>query len=388
MGKLRIAVIGTGNIARQHVEAILACGQELAGVCNHNIEKAMLFLSSFSGRDGVAPAVLEETVFDSVPAMLDTVKPDLVYITTPHKTHVDNAFHAVQRGIHCIIEKPIDISLAKAAYLKEESERSGALVSVISQSRFFRPCERIRNAIEDGRIEPAFGIVNVQAWRDEAYYRSNEWRGTWAEEGGGVLVNQAVHELDLLSYFMGRVESVYGIWRNVNHPYIEVDDTAQGIVTFESGATATILVSNSVNPAQSAYVHIVGTNGHTLGIQTHGGVEINPGIKPSSFRAVNDVFTLESPETMARYAQNDYEGVTDDNYSYFYFIEHLKEMIHAIKNQKDGMNVRLRNNIDSSLCCMLIAQGIYLSNKLGRPVTRKEIIDDSMLKLTNPSAAE
>ena len=84
------------------------------------------------------------------------------------------------------------------------------------------------------------------------------------QEGGGVLVNQAVHELDLLSYFMGRVESVYGIWRNVNHPYIEVDDTAQGIVTFESGATATILVSNSVNPAQSAYVHIVGTNGHTF----------------------------------------------------------------------------------------------------------------------------
>ena len=86
MGKLRIAVIGTGNIARQHVEAILACGQELAGVCNHNIEKAMLFLSSLaSGREGVAPAVLEETVFDSVPAMLDTVKPDLVYIATPHR---------------------------------------------------------------------------------------------------------------------------------------------------------------------------------------------------------------------------------------------------------------------------------------------------------------
>ena len=116
-------------------------------------------------------------------------------------------------------------------------------------------------------------------------------------------------------------------------------------------------------------------------------LKLTPGIKPSSFRAVNDVLPSESPD-MARYAQNDYEGVTDDNYSYFYFIEHLKEIIHAIKNQKDGMNVRLRNNIDSSLCCMLIAQGIYLSNKLGRPVTRKEIIDDSMLKLTNPSAAE
>ena len=388
MVKLRIALVGTGNIARQHVEAILECNQELVGVCNHNIEKAMLFLSSFSGREGVPPAELYTTVFDELPLMLDTVKPDLIYVTTPHITHVDIACLAVRRGIHCIIEKPLDISLAKSAYLLEEAQRTGALVSVISQSRFFRPTERIKNAIDDGRIVPAFGIVNVQAWRDEAYYRSNTWRGTWDYEGGGVLVNQSVHELDLLCYFLGKVSSVYGIWRNVNHPYIEVDDTAQAIVTFESGVTASIIVSNSVNPAQSTCVHIVGTNGHTLGIKTHGGVEAEAGIRPSSFHPCNDVFTLESDETMANYARSDYEGITPENFSHHFFAEQLKEMIHAIENKRDGMNVRLRNSIESAQGCMLIAQGIYLSQKLGRPVTRKEILDDSMARLVAPQNAD
>lgn len=381
MGKLRIALVGTGNIARQHVEAILSCEQELVAVCNQHIEKAMLFMSSYAGREGVAPAVLEESVFDSVPSMLDIAKPDLLYVTTPHITHVDVAFQALRRGIHCIIEKPLDISLAKASYLLEESERTGALVSVISQSRYFRPTERIKNAIEDGRIVPAYGIVNVQAWRDEAYYSSNKWRGTWKDEGGGVLVNQSVHELDLLCYFLGPIKTVYGQWRNINHPYIEVEDTATAIVNFESGATATVLVSNSVNPAQSAYVHVVGTNGHTVGIQTHSGVEANAGIKPSSFRPRNDVYTLVDDEKLKSFAQVDYENVTDENFSYYFFAEQLKEMMRAIENQKAGMNVRLRNSITSAIGCMVLAQGIYLSQELGRPVTRREIIEHSMEEL-------
>ena len=150
MLKLRFAVVGTGNAAKLHVEALLACGQELVAVCNHNIEKAMFFLSNLSGRENVALAELGTTVFSDVNEMLDKVKIDVLYVTTPHLTHVDVACMAVRRGIHCIIEKPLDISLAKAQYLQEESERTGAIVSVISQSRFFKPTERIKNAIDDG----------------------------------------------------------------------------------------------------------------------------------------------------------------------------------------------------------------------------------------------
>ena len=386
LGKLRFAVVGTGNIAKQHVYALLSCGQNLVGVCNRHAEKALEFMQSFSGYEDVAPAVEGETVFDDLGQMLDTVKPDVLYVTTPHLTHVDLACLAVRRGIHCIIEKPLDISLAKAQYLKEEAERNHVLVSVIAQSRFMRPCARIINAIQDGKLgHPSFGQVSVLAWRDEAYYRSGAWRGTWAAEGGGVLVNQSVHELDLLSAFLGEVDQVYGQWRNVNHPYIEVDDTAMAVVTFKSGAIANIVVSNSVNPAQDAFVHITGSNGHTVGIKTHAGVEASAGIRPSSFRPVNDVFTLMSEEQLAEYTKSDYEGVSDESWSYHFFAEQVKEMVHAIENQRNGMQVHLSNDINSAMGCMTIFNGIYLSQKLGRPVTKDEILADSMEQLVNPS---
>lgn len=429
MGQLRFALIGTGNIALQHAKAVLSCGCDLVGVCNHNEDKAVAFLTEIhafaaakraeeaaemaaaaavaasaaaSGDvagaaaaaedaaaaeaglgdavrwgDAAAP-VVGETVFTSVDAMLDMVKPDVVYITTPHITHVDMAFAAVRRGIHCIIEKPLDISLAKARYLKEAAEHYGALVSVVAQSRFFPAAERMMNVISDGRLgTPELGIVHALSWRDEAYYKSNSWRGTWEKEGGGVLVNQAVHELDLLCSFLGEVSSVYGIWRNINHPYIEVDDTAQAIVTFKSGATANIIVSNSVNPAQNAYVHIIGSNGHSIGIMTHSGTEANAGLQPSTFRPCNDVFTLISDEVMASYRAHDYEDISDEEWPYYYFAAQIKEMMIAIAHKKCGMNVRIRNNIASAMGCMMIFTGIYLSRKLDRPVSAEEILEYS-----------
>ena len=96
-------------------------------------------------------------------------------------------------------------------------------------------------------------------WRDEKYYASDPWRGKWSTEGGGVLVNQAPHQLDLLHWYLGPVKEVYGIWKNFNHPYIEVEDTAIATVQFSTGAMASILVSNSQKPGIYAKVHIHGS---------------------------------------------------------------------------------------------------------------------------------
>lgn len=385
MLKLRFAVVGTGNIAKLHVEALLSCGQELVAVCNHNIEKAMFFLSNLSGRENVAPAEFGCTVFSDLNEMLDKVPIDVLFVTTPHLTHVDVAFMAVRRGINCIIEKPLDISLAKAQYLKEEAERTGAIISVVAPSRFFAPTERIKKAIDSGQLgKPAFGLVTVQAWRDEAYYNSNSWRGTWAGEGGGVLVNQSVHELDIICHFLGEVDSVYGLWRNINHPYIEVDDTAMGIVQFKSGAIANILLSNSVNPAQNVFVRVIGSNGHTVSLRTHEGVEEKAGTKPSEFRPFNDIFTLVDDETLASFRENDYKDVKPGEWTYYFFAQQVKEMVQAIEAKRTGLSYTLRNDVSSAQGCMMIFQGIYLSQRLGRPVTRKEILDDAMTHLSDP----
>ena len=98
-------------------------------------------------------------------------------------------------------------------------------------------------------------------WRDEKYYKSDPWRGTWKGEGGGVLVNQAPHQLDLLQWYMGPIDELFGYWENLNHPYIEVEDTAIAVIKFKNGGIGNILVSNSQNPALFGKVCIHGENG-------------------------------------------------------------------------------------------------------------------------------
>ncbi len=129
--------------------------------------------------------------------------------------------------------------------------RAGPL-GMICQRRFFEPCQRIRRAIDEGKLgRPILGTVTMFGWRDAAYYRSDPWRGSWQGEGGGVLVNQAPHQLDLLLWYIGEIEEVFGYWANLNHPTIEVDDTAVAVIRFKSGALGNIVVSNSQNPALS-----------------------------------------------------------------------------------------------------------------------------------------
>lgn len=411
---LRVGMIGTGNICLQHAQAIRLAQHpaEIVALCNHNAEKLQAFPELFSSQSGMSLCEGGNAgcqLFTSVEEMLDKVPLDLVYVTTPHPTHVDMALPVVKRGIACVLEKPLDVSIQKARALQAAAAQSGAYVGVIAQSRFFPAVERIANYLtEHPQDRPVMGVVNVMAWRDEVYYRSNKWRGSWASEGGGVLVNQSVHELDLLCHFLGKVKSVYGIWRNINHPYIEVDDTAQALVTFDSGAVANILVSNSVNPAYKNYVRVVTHSGQTLSITTHEGVEANAGLAPYLFSPYNDVFTPVSDATLHAWkaqaqaaaspsntfsasestsasatdsvaasthdsgsALNSVLGAGQRKESPFpYFTLQFDNFAEALLTHNPQL---IRSNVETAMGCMEIFQGIYLSSKLGRPVTVDEI---------------
>ena len=141
-------------------------------------------------------------------------------------------------------------------------------------------------------------MVTMLGWRDEDYYRSDPWRGSWEGEGGGVLVNQAPHQLDLLLWYMGEVDEVYGVWKNLNHPYIEVEDTAVAVVKFKSGGVGSIVVSNSQNPALYGKVHIFGDNGAAAGVQTDGGAMFIAGMSSITEPPVNDLWTVPGEEEL------------------------------------------------------------------------------------------
>jgi predicted dehydrogenase len=169
---------------------------------------------------------------------------------------------------------------------------------MVSQRRFLEPSQRIKKAIDSGKIgKPVLGMVMLLGWRDELYYNSDAWRGNWKDEGGGVLVNQAPHQLDLLQWFMGdAIDEVYGVWKNFNHPSIEVDDTSVAIINFKNGSIGNIVVSNSQKPGLFGKVHIHGSNGASVGVQTDGGAMFIAGVSNVLEPPKNDIWTINGEE--------------------------------------------------------------------------------------------
>jgi predicted dehydrogenase len=164
--------------------------------------------------------------------------------------HADPAVKAAQAGAHVLSEKPLASSPEDRDAIFNAANKSGVKIGTVCQRRFCAPCQRIRRAIDEGKIgSPVLGSVATYGWRDQAYYKSDPWRGTWKGEGGGVLVNQAPHQLDLLQWYMGPIDELFGFWDNLNHPYIEVEDTAIAMLRFKNGALGNIVVSNAQNPA-------------------------------------------------------------------------------------------------------------------------------------------
>jgi predicted dehydrogenase len=215
----------------------------------------------------------------------------------------------------------------------DAARKAGRNIGVISQRRWYPPVVRVKNAIEEGKIgKPVLATVNMLGWRDEAYYRSDPWRGTWDMEGGGVLVNQAPHQLDLFCWLMGSIEEVYGRWSNLNHPYIEVEDTALAIVKFRSGALGNIILSNSQKPGIYGKVQIHGENGASVGAQTEGGAMFIAGMAPITEPAVNDLWTIPGEEHLLEKFVTEDRQLFEDVDPMVYFIRlQIEEYLEALE---------------------------------------------------------
>jgi predicted dehydrogenase len=202
-----------------------------------------------------------------------------------------------QAGVHALIEKPMAVDLKGCDLAIAAAEAAGIKLGVVSQRRFYEPVRRVKQAIEAGKIgRPVLATVTVMGWRDQAYYQLDPWRGKWSSEGGGVMVTQTTHQIDLFQWFMGDVDELCGAWANLNHPYIEVEDTAIAVLRFRSGALGNILVSNSQDPALFGRVWVHGSNGATVGVQTDGGAMFIAGMSSVAEPPINDVWKVPGEE--------------------------------------------------------------------------------------------
>jgi len=231
----------------------------------------------------------------------------MITVATPHPAHVDAATKAARAGLHVLVEKPLAAALADCDAILSAARAGGGSLGMICQRRFFEPCQRIRRAIDEGKLgRPMLGTVTMLGWRDAAYYRSDPWRGSWQGEGGGVLVNQAPHQLDLLLWYMGEIDEMFGYQANLNHPTIEVEDTAVAVIRFKSGALGNIVVSNSQNPALYGKVTVHGSNGASVGVQTDGGAMFIAGMSNITEPPLNDLWTVPGEEDrLAQWRQED-----------------------------------------------------------------------------------
>jgi UDP-N-acetyl-2-amino-2-deoxyglucuronate dehydrogenase len=286
-----ISIAGCSKVAHLHAKAI-GCipNARLAGVWNRTTAKAHDFASLYN-----------TTAYSDISKMMTDTRSDLVIVCTAHPYHKEPAIEAALAGANVLVEKPLASDLQDCDDIIKACKKSHVRLGVISQRRWYEPVKRIKDAIERGRIgKPVLAVVTILGWRDKAYYDSDAWRGTWETEGGGVLVNQSPHQLDILLWYMGEIDEVYGIWRNLNHPYIEVDDTAIAIVKFKSGAIGNILVSNSQKPGLYGKVHVHGENGASVGVQTDGGAMFIAGRTGVAEPPVNDLWTIPGEEDLLK----------------------------------------------------------------------------------------
>ena len=282
-----ISIAGCSKVAHLHAKAIQSIpNAKLAGVWNRTYRKAKDFADAYNTK-----------AYSDISEMVNDNKSDLVIVCTAHPYHKQPAIEAALAGANVLVEKPLASKLQECDDIIKTCKEKNVRLGVISQRRWYEPVIRVKKAIEQGKIgKPVLATVTLLGWRDKAYYDSDDWRGKWKTEGGGVLVNQSPHQLDILLWYMGEIDEVYGIWRNLNHPYIEVDDTALAIVKFKSGAIGNILVSNSQKPGFYGKVHVHGENGASAGVQTDGGAMFIAGRTGVAEPPVNDLWTIPGEE--------------------------------------------------------------------------------------------
>lgn len=322
MKTLRAGIIGCGKVADFHAKAYVELENvELVAVCGRSMEKTEKYAEKYGVK-----------AYTSVEQMINECKLDVVSVCTPHTQHAAVAVEAAKCGCNVIIEKPLAVSLADCNEIIEAGDRYGVMIGSIVQRRFYRPCMRIKQAIDDGKIgKPILGTVNVLCWRSEEYYKSDPWRGTWKGEGGGVMVTQATHQIDLLLWYMGEPEEVYGVTRNFNHPYIEVEDTAVAVVKFKNGGVGNLVMSNSQDPALYGKVCIHGDNGASVGVQTDGGAMFIAGMSEITEPPYNDIWTIPGEaENLEQMKKEDCEFFNSVDSMFYYHRLQIKDFIDAL----------------------------------------------------------
>jgi UDP-N-acetyl-2-amino-2-deoxyglucuronate dehydrogenase len=248
-------IIGTGAIADLHARSIMQIkNADLFAVYDIDRKKSKAFGEKFKCVSCDDPDVL-----------LEDKRIDIVCICTPSGLHLEPALSAIGNGKHCIIEKPLEVNLERCDKIIDAAKRKGVLIAGIFPSRFLPVNQEIKKAVDEKRFGKfVLGDAYVKWFRSQEYYDSVKWRGTWEFDGGGALMNQGIHSVDLLQWYLGPVESVQALATCVGHSNIEVEDTIVANLKFANGALGVIEATVAVFPGSYKRIEILGTEGSVI----------------------------------------------------------------------------------------------------------------------------
>ncbi len=343
MSILGFAIIGCGNIAPFHAEALKnVSGANLVSVCDINYDKAVQLAERYDAE-----------AYYNYHMMLMNKAVDVVIVCLPSSMHEDFAVQAAEAGKHVIIEKPLDISLTKCDAIISACERNNVKLSVIFPCRFKDAAMVLMNAVNKGRFgRITIADVQVKWFRSQEYYDTAGWRGTWEYDGGGALMNQSIHYIDLLQSYMGQVDSVYAYCDTLARK-IEVEDTAVAVLKFKNGAMATIQGATSTYPGLDVRIGIHGTDGSAI---------LNgESLEVWEFKEMSHEDTV-----LKRSLQNTSSSGAKDPTAFIDFKGHqyqIEDMIDAIKNNREP-----KVNGHEGRKSVAIISAIYESARTGKMV--------------------
>jgi UDP-N-acetyl-2-amino-2-deoxyglucuronate dehydrogenase len=249
--KIHVGLIGAGNISDTHARAALAIpGVIVAAVFGENQEKTAALASRYGAK-----------ACTSLDALVSHKPLDLVMIGSPSSLHAAQGIAAAREGLHVLVEKPIDTELPACDALIAASRKAGVQLGVIFQDRFKPDLARLKEVIEAGDLGRPLLVNAALPWyRPPEYFSDSRWRGTTALDGGGALMNQGIHTVDLLLWLFGDVQKVHARTATLLHK-IEVEDTALAMLEFTNGALGTILATTAAYPGHARRILITGSEG-------------------------------------------------------------------------------------------------------------------------------
>jgi UDP-N-acetyl-2-amino-2-deoxyglucuronate dehydrogenase len=250
---LRVGFTGGGGITATHARAVRDAGLEIAGFSGRNLGKCTKLASEHGGR---AYGALEQ--------MLDEGRLDLVVIGSPSGLHAEEGVAAAARGVHVLVEKPLDVTTRRADALIAAADEAGVRLGVMFQGRLEPGLVRLKQALDEGALgRPLLASARVKWHRPPEYYSDSRWRGTHALDGGAALINQGIHTVDLLLWLLGPVARVQAVTATALHA-IESEDVALALLEFESGVVATLEATTAAWPGYPRRIEISGTDGTVI----------------------------------------------------------------------------------------------------------------------------